>query len=356
VTTGARARHLADDHCVDLARVTCDSSTRRRARDPPNVERTPAGKALATLLREGVLDAAILGEVPPADSPLKPLIPDPAAAARDWQRRHGAIQINHMVVVTEALARAQPDAVREAYRLLAEGKRIAGLPKAGDDTTPFGLTRTGASSKSRSTAYRQRLIPWRFTVDELFDDVTTRPAGSERVHPHAAARSARFSRRSGRSAGIIAGEVHADPALERRLLPPGSRPRRRARRSGTARWLRPSATAAALLPPGPARVRRRSATRPLLISPRRPTPHLAGGALEKLPDVVVSGINLGANMATTRFTPARSPRRPKAISWEFRRSRCRSRARRGVTTRPPATSRASWSSGLRSGPRRSRCC
>ena len=92
------------------------------------------------MLREGAIDAAILGEVPAADSPLKPLIPDPAAAARDWQRRHGAIQINHMVVVTAALAQSAPDAVREAYRLLVESKRAAGLPVPGElDTTPFGL-------------------------------------------------------------------------------------------------------------------------------------------------------------------------------------------------------------------------
>ena len=30
---------------------------------------------------------------------------DPGAAAEDWQRRKGAMQINHMVVVTEELAR-----------------------------------------------------------------------------------------------------------------------------------------------------------------------------------------------------------------------------------------------------------
>src|SRR5262245_45993585 len=126
------------------------------------------------MLLAGELDAAILGGVPAADSPLKPLIPDPSAAARDWQRRHNAIQINHMVVITEALARAQPDAVREAYRLLAEAKRAAGLPRPGElDTTPFGLE---ANRRNLEVAIdcvvRQRLIPRRLTVDELFDDFT----------------------------------------------------------------------------------------------------------------------------------------------------------------------------------------
>jgi 4,5-dihydroxyphthalate decarboxylase len=126
------------------------------------------------MLREGSIDAAILGEVPAADSPFKPLILDPAAAARDWHRRHGAIQINHMVVVTEAIARAQPDAVREAWRLLAKGKRHAPAPPPGEpDATPFGLE---ANRRNLEVAidcvYRQRLVPRRYAVDELFDDVT----------------------------------------------------------------------------------------------------------------------------------------------------------------------------------------
>jgi 4,5-dihydroxyphthalate decarboxylase len=178
VTTGAWVRGiLADDHGVDLDRVTwvtMEEAHVAEFRDPPNVERAPAGKELEKMLLAGELDAAILGAVPPADSPFKPLISDPAAAARDWQHRHGAIQINHMVVVTAAIARARPDAVREAYRLLAEGRRAAGLPRPGElDTTPFGLE---ANRRNLEVAiecvYRQRLIPRRFAVDELFDDVT----------------------------------------------------------------------------------------------------------------------------------------------------------------------------------------
>jgi 4,5-dihydroxyphthalate decarboxylase len=64
--------------------------------------------------------------------------------------------------------------VREAYRLLVESKRVAGLPRPGEpDTTPFGLA---ANRRNLEVAidcvYRQGLIPRRFAVDELFDDVT----------------------------------------------------------------------------------------------------------------------------------------------------------------------------------------
>jgi len=63
--------------------------------------------------------------------------------------------------------------VREVYRLLAESKRAADLPTGVLDTTPFGLE---ANRRNLEVAidcvYRQRLIPRRFAVDELFDDVT----------------------------------------------------------------------------------------------------------------------------------------------------------------------------------------
>ena len=65
-------------------------------------------------------------------------------------------------------------AVREIYRLLAASKTAAGSPPRGElDTTPFGLA---ANRRNLEVAidyvYRQRLIPRRFAVDELFDDVT----------------------------------------------------------------------------------------------------------------------------------------------------------------------------------------
>jgi 4,5-dihydroxyphthalate decarboxylase len=55
-----------------------------------------------------------------------------------------------------------------------ESKQLAGPPPVGEpDTTPLGLE---ANRRNLEVAieyvYRQRLIPRRFTVDELFDDVT----------------------------------------------------------------------------------------------------------------------------------------------------------------------------------------
>jgi 4,5-dihydroxyphthalate decarboxylase len=178
VTTATWVRGImADDWGVDLDAITWITFEEPHVagfRDPPNVRRADAGQDMLAMLLAGDLDAAILGGEPPKDPRVVPLIPDPAGAARTWQAKHDAIQVNHMVTVKASLSREQPHVVGEVYRLLAESKRLAGLPKAGElDTTPFGVD---ANRRNLDVAldyvFRQRLIPRRYTVDELFDDVT----------------------------------------------------------------------------------------------------------------------------------------------------------------------------------------
>ena len=97
---------------------------------------------------------------------MAPLIPDPAGAARAWREKHQAIQLNHMVTVKRGLS---PDVVREVYRLLLESRRAAGDA----ETLPFGVEGNRRNLEvAVDYVHRQRLIPRRFTVDELFDDVT----------------------------------------------------------------------------------------------------------------------------------------------------------------------------------------
>lgn len=177
VTTSTWLRGiLADDYGVPLERVkwvTFEEAHVAEFRDPPSVERAPEGKELIAMLLSGEIDAAIMGAVP-TDPRLKPLIPDPEAAAEAWRKKYNAIQINHMVAVKESLSKSRPDSVREIYRLLGESKKAAKLPKPGEiDTHPFGLDANRRNLEIViDTVYRQRMIPRRFSVDELFDDVT----------------------------------------------------------------------------------------------------------------------------------------------------------------------------------------
>ena len=165
VTTATWIRGiLADQYGVDLSSirwVTFEEPHVAEFRDPPNVERAPAGKEVTDMLLAGEIDAAILG-APPQDARLKPLIPDPEAAAAEWKKKFGAIQINHMLVVRSDL----DDAVSEnAYRLFLESKAAAGNPS----TSPCGIEENRRNLEVAIDCIdRQKMLPRRPTVEELF--------------------------------------------------------------------------------------------------------------------------------------------------------------------------------------------
>jgi len=168
---------LENDYGVDLGKVrwvTFEDGHVAEYREPAGVERASGDKNLLKMLRDGELDAAIYGADLPKDPALTSLIPDPDNAARTWYARHKVVPINHMVVVTEKLARSDPQAVAEIYRLLRRAKAAAGLPKPGEiDFLPFGLNACrGALQTIINYALQQRLIPRKLEVEELFDDTT----------------------------------------------------------------------------------------------------------------------------------------------------------------------------------------
>jgi len=126
--------------------------------------RAPAGKTPLDMLLAGEVDAAVLADPVPRDARLKSVIPDPAAAAAGWHRRKGAIQVNHLVCVKNSLPQEIAD---EAYRLLRESKKIGA---ENSDTCPFGLEENRRNLEvAVDYVYRQKLIPRRYTVDELFE-------------------------------------------------------------------------------------------------------------------------------------------------------------------------------------------
>jgi 4,5-dihydroxyphthalate decarboxylase len=166
---------LMNDYGLDIGTVkwiTTEEAHVKEFKDPPNVQRAPAGRELLAMLLEGELDAIVLGDKTLTDPRLARLIPDPDKAAADWHARNRAIQINHMVVVRDSLSKNHPDAVREVFRLLKESKQAA--PAAGGlDMTPMGLASMRRDLEvAIDYVHQQKLIPRKFTVDELFDDVT----------------------------------------------------------------------------------------------------------------------------------------------------------------------------------------
>jgi 4,5-dihydroxyphthalate decarboxylase len=168
---------LANDYGVDIDRIRWVSQEDGHVaeyREPPGVERAAPGKSLLQMLRDGEVDAAIYGADLPNDPTLKSVIPDADAAAERWYVQHKVVPINHMVVATENVSKSNPEAVREVFRLLAESKRAAGLPKPGRiDFLPFGLGACLPALRTMITyASQQRLIPRPLDVEELFDETT----------------------------------------------------------------------------------------------------------------------------------------------------------------------------------------
>ncbi|WP_027523705.1 hypothetical protein [Bradyrhizobium sp. Ec3.3] len=173
-TTGAWIRGiLANDYGVNLDKigwVTFEDP--HVAEYVDTTERAPKDRKILQMLLDGELDA-VLGETS-NDPRLKPLFPDPAAEAATWYARRGVVPVNHLVVVTEALAKSRPDIVAGVYDLLKAGKAKTGAP-ALPDLLPFGIE---ANRKPLELiidyAYQQALIPRRYAVEELFDDTTRR--------------------------------------------------------------------------------------------------------------------------------------------------------------------------------------
>lgn len=173
-TTGAWVRgFLEEDYGVDFRRVhwiTFEDPHVAEFTDPPWVERAPQGSQLAQMLTAGEIDAAIFGSENPEGTPLKPLIPNAAAVAAHWAREHGGVPINHMMVIKESVTQARPEAVREVYHILKESAA------AGRSESPGVRFGAEAVRDSLETiihySERQGLIPRRFSVNELFNDVT----------------------------------------------------------------------------------------------------------------------------------------------------------------------------------------
>jgi 4,5-dihydroxyphthalate decarboxylase len=174
-TTGMWVRaHLAEDYGLPIEKmrwITRDGAHVEEYFDPPIVEHAPTDKSLPDMLRDGEIEAAILGNDLPKDDEFAPVIQDHAAVDRTWYSQHGFMPINHIVVVSQDAARTKPDAVRAAYDLLKRAHAEAPVPADGLRPTMFGFERLRQPIQfTLDTCRRQLLLPRALSVDELFAD------------------------------------------------------------------------------------------------------------------------------------------------------------------------------------------
>ena len=175
-TTGMWVRGmLAELYGMDVEKVrwvTFEDGHIAEYKDPPFVERAPAGKQLMQMLIDGELDAAIITDR--SDPRLKPVIPDADEVNRTWAETHGGVPINHMLVMRDSIVKSRPDVVREVYRTVLASRRAMDSSKDGKlDPLRFGIENVRKSLElAIEYSLVQKFIARRLTVDELFDDTT----------------------------------------------------------------------------------------------------------------------------------------------------------------------------------------
>ncbi len=174
-TTGAWLRGiLQNEYGVapeSIRWVTQEGAHVAEYRDPPWVEPAPASTSLPDLLRNGDIDAAILGNDLPDDPAFAPVIAEPQAAARRWYAAHGVVPINHLLVVRRDLAVARPDVIRDLWRMIRSAKpaRTGDRDMDDCDMAPLGVDAVRpALEMMLRYCEQQQLLPRRFAVDEVF--------------------------------------------------------------------------------------------------------------------------------------------------------------------------------------------
>ena len=172
-TTAVWIRALLADRCgveLDgLEWVTIEEGHVAGVPDPPNVHRASDGNDLMGMLRDGIVDAAIVDPVP-ARPRYATVVADPETIFRAWCERHAARTYNHVVVVRESLA-DDAQAMRELFGAFRDSWRCAG--DAIDLTeTPLGFEAIrGSLEVAIAVAGAQGLLARPLAVDDLVTDV-----------------------------------------------------------------------------------------------------------------------------------------------------------------------------------------
>jgi 4,5-dihydroxyphthalate decarboxylase len=127
-------------------------------RDPPWAERAPTGSDMLTMLRGGMLDAAIFGAETPSAPDLVPVFPDPIAAGQAFRTRYGLTPVNHMVVIRAEVARREGVVVSLLARF-----------RAGANPYPFGRAALAPAIRlALRFAMEQGLLARPLTLDDVW--------------------------------------------------------------------------------------------------------------------------------------------------------------------------------------------
>ena len=209
VTTGVWTRGiLIDEYGLDSSKVTWvvdDEEHVRELKLPPNVIHAPETTSLVEMMAEGEISAGFSGnaglgragkptagwdakKIPPAEYP--DLFPNAKSLESAWFKKAGIYPMHGTIVVKDSVLREHPWVARSLHDAYSAAKKewLAALradsadaasdkkyrelmPIVGDDPLPFGIENNRATIEAlESYAYKQKLIPRRMPIEELFVD------------------------------------------------------------------------------------------------------------------------------------------------------------------------------------------
>jgi 4,5-dihydroxyphthalate decarboxylase len=170
-TTGVWVRGiLAERHGLEpqaVRWVTFEGAHVAEYEDPPFVERAAEGADMLALLREGQLDAVIVGNELPGGDTLRTVFPDPTASGEAFRRAHGFVPVNHLVTVRAEIARERPDALVELMRLFRASRVASGVGRDGDQDGRAAVQ--PAVELILRYAWQQGLLPRRMSLAEVWE-------------------------------------------------------------------------------------------------------------------------------------------------------------------------------------------
>jgi 4,5-dihydroxyphthalate decarboxylase len=213
VTTGVWTRGiLIDEYGLDSSKVTWvvdDEEHVTQMQLPPNVFHAPAGSSLVDMMSKGEIQAGFAGNAGlgragaptagweanriAAGETYRDLFPHARVLEANWHERTGIYPMHGTIVVKESVLKERPWVARSLYNAFAQAKEDW-LPKmqsgesnapsdeklrsmmdiVGADPLPFGVADNIRTIEAlESFAWKQRLIPRRLSLSEMFVDPLT---------------------------------------------------------------------------------------------------------------------------------------------------------------------------------------
>jgi 4,5-dihydroxyphthalate decarboxylase len=119
--------------------ITFEGAHVAEAPDPAWVARAPAGKELVAMLRDGELDAIIVGNDMPKDAAFRPVFRDLEASVEAFWRKHRFVPVNHLVAMRRDLVERDPGIAAELVGLFRQARDAA--PPPADARASYAATR-----------------------------------------------------------------------------------------------------------------------------------------------------------------------------------------------------------------------